>query len=57
MGVRITFVVLTDCESCTRPISINPVSIEAGEYGLTRGTRFVSRGLEVVTVAGLIWVS
>ena len=28
----------TDCESCTRPISTNPGSMEAGEYGLTRGT-------------------
>ena len=34
----IEFVVFTDCESCTRPISTNPGSIEALEYGLTRGT-------------------
>ena len=27
------FYVFTDCESCTRPISTNPVSMEAGEYG------------------------
>ena len=53
----IEFVVLTDCESCTRPISTNPGSMEAGEYGLTRGTRFVARCLEVVAVAGLMWVS
>ena len=31
--------------------------MEAGEYGLTRGTRFVGRCLEVVAVAGLLWVS
>ena len=31
--------------------------MEAGEYGLTRGTRFVARRLEVVAVAGLLWVS
>ena len=52
-----TFVVLTDCERCTRPISTNPGSMEAGEYGLTRGTCFVARRLEVVAVAGLLWVS
>ena len=55
--VCVTFVVFTDCESCARPISTNPVSMEAGEYGLTRGTRFFVRRLEVVAVAGLIWVS
>ena len=49
-----TFVLFTDCDSCTRPISINPVSMEAGEYGLTRGTCFVARRLEVVAVAGLL---
>ena len=47
----------TDCESCTRPISTNQGSMEAGEYGLTCGTRFVARCLEVVAVAGLMWVS
>ena len=52
------FVVFTDCEeSCARPISTNPVSMEAGEYGLTRGTCFFSRRFEVVAVAGLMWVS
>ena len=35
-------VVFTDCESCTRPISTNPGSMEAGEYGLRRGTCFVA---------------
>ena len=30
---------------------------EAGEYGLTRGTCFVARRLEVVAVAGLLWIS
>ena len=53
----VEFVVFTDCESCTRPISTNPVSMEAGECGLTRGTWFFARRLEVVTVAGLMWVS
>ena len=31
--------------------------MEAGEYGLTRGTHFVARHLEVVAVAGLLWIS
>ena len=52
-----TFVVFTDCESCARSISTNPKSMEAGEYGLTRGTCFVARCLEVVAVAGLVWIS
>ena len=43
----VTFVVFTDCESCTRPISTNPRSMEASEYGLTRGTCFVARRREV----------
>ena len=31
--------------------------MEAGEYGLTRGTCFVARRLEMVAVAGLLWIS
>ena len=46
------FVVFTDCENCTRPISTNPGSMEAGEYGLTRGTCFFTSHLEVVAVTG-----
>ena len=30
--------------------------MEAGEYGLTRGTCSVARRLEVVEVAGLLWI-
>ena len=38
-----------------RPISTNPGCMEkACEYGLTRGTCFVARHLEVVAVAGLL---
>ena len=55
--VTLNFVVFTDCESCTRRISTNPASTEAGEYGLTRGTWFFARRLEVVAVAGLLWLS
>ena len=55
--VHVTLVVCTDCESCMRPISTNPGSMEAGEYGLTRGTCFVARRVEVVAVAGLLWIS
>ena len=57
MYVCVTFVVFIDCETCTRPISTNPGSMEADEYWLTRGTCFVARRLEVVAVAGLLWIS
>ena len=57
LSVCVTFVVFTDCESCTRPISTNRASMEAGKHGLTRGARFVTVCLEVVAVAGLMWVS
>ena len=30
--------------------------MEAGEFGLTRGTCFFARRLDVVAVAGLMWV-
>ena len=30
--------------------------MEAGEYGLTRGTCFVASRLEVVAVAVLLWI-
>ena len=56
-SVCVTFVVFTYCESCKRPISTNPVSMEEGEYGLTRGKCFVARRLAVVAVAGLLWIS
>ena len=54
VSVCVTFVVFTDCESCTRSISTNPGSMEAGEYGLTRETCFFARRLEVVAVAGML---
>ena len=53
----VPFVVVADCESCTRPIVTNLGSMEAGEEGLTRGTCFVARRLDVVVVAGLLWIS
>ena len=31
--------------------------MEAGEYGLTRGAFFAARHLELVAVAGLLWLS
>ena len=55
--VCVTFVDFADCESCTRPISTNLGYMEAGEYGPTRGTCFVPCRLEVVAVAGLLWIS
>ena len=51
------FVVFTDCESFTRPICTNPGFMEAREYRQTRGTCFVAHRLEVVAVAGLLWIS
>ena len=57
LSACVKFVVFTDCESCTRPISTNPASMEASGYGLTRGTCFVVRHLGVVAVAGLLWIS
>ena len=57
VSVCVIFVAFTDCESCTRPISTNPGSMEAGKNGLTRGTCLVARRLEVVAVTGLLWIS
>ena len=53
----VTFVVFTDCETRTRPMSTIQESLETGECGLTRGTCFIARRLEVVAVAELLWVS
>ena len=40
-----------------RPISTNPGSMEEErEHGLTRGTCFTARRLQVVAVAGLLWI-
>ena len=57
VSVCVTFVAFTDGESCTESISTNPGSMEADEQGLTRGTCFVARCLEVVAVARLLWIS
>ena len=56
-SVIVIFVVFTDCESSTRPISTTPGYMEAGEYGLTHGTCFLARRLEVDAVAGLLGIS
>ena len=47
----------TECEGGTGPISTNPGSTQACEYGLTHGRYIVARRLEVATVAGLMWIS
>ena len=52
VSVCVTFVVFTHCESCSGPMFTNPGSMEAGECGLTRGTCFAVRRLELVAVAG-----
>ena len=56
-SVCVTFAVFADCESCTRPISTDSGSMEAGEYGLMRGTCFLAYRLELDAVVGLLWVS
>ena len=55
--VCVKFVGYTDCESYAKYSSTNPASMEAGEYGLTRGMCFVACRLEVVAVGGLLWNS
>ena len=57
LSVCVTFVVFTDCESRTRPISTIPGCTDAGKHGLTRGTCFVVYRMKVVAVAGLLWIS
>ena len=57
VSVCVTFAVFTDCESCTRPITTNPGSMEAGECELTRGTCIIACRLELYAVAGLLWLS
>ena len=57
VSLCVTFVVFTDGEICTRPISTNPGSMEAGEYGLARGTCFLACRLELDAVAGVLWIS
>ena len=57
LSVCVTLVVFTGCESCARPISTNPGSMEAGECALTRVTCFAARRLELVAVAGRLWIS
>ena len=57
VSVCVIFAVFTDCESCTRPVSTNPGSMEAGEYGLTRGTCYLACRVELDAVAGLLWIS
>ena len=48
---------MADCESFARPISTILVSMEAGDYGLTRGTCFLACRLVLDAVAGLLWIS
>ena len=57
VSLCVTFVVFTDCESCTRPISTNPRSMDAGQHGLTPVTCFLACRLELDAVAGLLWIS
>ena len=53
--VCVTFAVFTHCVSAMRPIYKTPESMEAGEYGLTPWTGFVTRREDVASVAELPW--
>ena len=57
VSVFVTFVAFTDFKSCTKLISPNTWSTEAGEYRLTRGTRFVARRLDLVLITELLRIS
>ena len=50
--VCVTFVVFTDCESCTWPISTSSGLMKSSEYGLIRGTCVFACRFEVVAVDG-----
>ena len=53
--VCVTFAVFTHCVSTPSPISKTPESMEAGEYGLTPWTGFVTRREDLAAVAELLW--
>ena len=55
--VCVKFVVLLVARSVRVRFSQNPGSMEAGEYGLTRGLCFLECRLELDAVAGLLWLS
>ena len=57
VSVCVSLVVFANCEICTRPISTNPGSMEAGQHGLTRVTCFLAFRLELDAVAWLLWLS
>ena len=48
---------ITDLRELYQADFTNPGSMEEGEHGLTRETCFVVRRLDVVSVAGLLWIS
>ena len=60
VSVCVTLVVLTDCKSCTRPISKNPGSMESDEYGQRVGrvsSHAVSRwSRSPGRICGVFWV-
>ena len=55
--VCVKFVVLLVARAVRGRFSQNPGSMEAGEYGLTRGLCFLECRLELDAVAGLLWIS
>ena len=52
-----TFVLSSDRESCTKPISTNSGSMVAREYGLTRASCFLECRIKLDAVAGLLSIS
>ena len=57
VNVCVIFVIFTDCESYTRPISTNPISMEAGKYKVMRETCFLACRHVLDAGAGLLWIS
>ena len=57
VSVCVTFVVFLIAKAVRGRFSQTRDFMEAGEYRLTRGTRFVARRLGLVAVAGRLWVS
>ena len=56
-AVYVTFVFLLIATTVRDRFPQTRGSMEADEYGLTRGMCFVAHRLEVVAVAGLLWIS
>ena len=54
--VFVTFVVFTDCELHEAGFH-KPSTMDVDKYGLTRGACFEAHLLDMIVVAGLLWIS